>query len=176
MMKNYNTITKAFSVGALPTGEGWVKVGITKNIPEEFPLIFYGQSGEAVFDDVTYCDVIPYDLVPLETLKQKTYSSINNNCGLCLSKSIQFKGVDVDISTEKKRNGIISMKPKAKKFKANKNIDWLDLTSQDVLDLQDLLDNETQKHIDNEFNENKIVSELADYQALADYLQKGVLK
>ena len=170
-MKNYNTITKKFSDGGLPSGDGWVQVRITKNMPTEFPAAFYGQSGEAVFDEATNCDVIPYDLVPLDSLKQKVYFQINATCGLCLSKSILFKGVSVDIDTNKKLAGIVNMKPKAKKFKANKSGDWLDLTAQDVLDLQDLLDDETQKHIDNEFSENQIVSNLSTHQALANYLQ-----
>tara|TARA_R110000782_G_scaffold172767_2_gene264374 strand:+ start:279 stop:806 length:528 start_codon:yes stop_codon:yes gene_type:complete len=172
-MKNYNTITKKFSEGGLPSGDGWVQVRITKNIPTEFPATFYGQSGEAVFDEATYCDVIPYDLVPLDLLKEKVYFKINATCGLCLAKSISFKGVDVDISTEKKIAGIVNIKPKAKKFKANKNGGWLDLTAQDVLDLQDLLDDETQRHIDDEFNKTEEVDNLTTHQALANYLLKN---
>ena len=169
-MRYFNTETKLFSYDQRPTGKHWLTVLLIENKPKDYPASFYAQVGNAVFDEDKVADVATYELIPLDILKQKLYMKNNDTCSACRGRTLSFKSVDVDISTEKKRTGIVNMKAKAKKFKANKNIDWLDLTAQDVLDLQDLLDDETQKHIDNEFNENKTVSELADHKALADYL------
>ena len=173
-MKYFNAKTKKFSVGQKPSGKYWVVVKLVINRPNDYPAKFYSQTGDAVFDEYTTSDVATYDLIPLEILKQKLYLKNNDECGACRGRSITFKGVDVDISTKGKRDGIFFMHAKDKKFKANKSGDVIDLTPQDVIDLQSLLDDDIQERVDNELSKNKTVSDISTHRELADYFQTKV--
>ena len=170
-MKYFNTVTKAFSYEQKPEGKFWVSVLLIENKPKDYPESFYAQVGDAVFDEEQIADIATYELIAFETLKAKHINKNATEHSKGLPKIISFLGVNFDINTKKDRDRIKSIKGKSRKFKANKDNVFVDLTPQNVADLQDLLDEAIKNYDDNEFNGYQAISNLANHQALADYLQ-----
>ena len=82
-------------------------------------------------------------------------------------------GKEFDISTERKRNGLLSLsktKSKKKKIKVKKN-DWIDLDKKQVEDLQELIDDTVQAWFDDEFNNNSEVAALTTYDELKEHVE-----
>lgn len=142
--------------------------------PTDYPLDFYVTSSNEPIVSVINGEAHEYwgfILKSVNDIKEDIYVKQNNKRNESESTPVTYLGKDFDISTERKRNGILTLaKTKNKKLKV-KNNDWIDLTKAQVAELQDLIDDTIQAWFDVEYADNTEVDAMTTHDELAAYLE-----
>jgi len=157
--------------GIEPTG--WVEVQVKWEMPTDYPSNFYSPTSNIPRLTVVGNEVHEtwgFTLKSVDSIKVEIYEQQRQARKTFEAVPIDYLGKKIDVSTEAKRSRIMTLKGKDKKLKVGVN-DWLDLSTQEVKDLQDLVDDTTQTGFDAENAANTTVAALTTHQQLADYLQ-----
>lgn len=125
--------------------------------------------GEWSFSENDYVEQVAVQGVKsLESCKNELYKLQKKAKKEKEIQPLLFKDKLIDISTEDNKNRIHGLKDKGKKFKVGTN-DYMDLTSQDVKDLQELLGDTLDTAISKEAEDNEEVNLIGNYGALKAY-------
>ena len=156
--------------------DNYIKVIQDWALPTEYPLSFYVTTSKEPIVFVVGEEAHEswgFILKSVDNIKDELYSG-QSEARLVKEKTlIPYMGKEFDISTERKRNGLLSLsktKSKKKKIKVKKN-DWIDLNKKQVEDLQELIDDTVQAWFDDEFNNNSEVAALTTYDELKEYVE-----
>ena len=151
---------------------GYVEVTVNWSMPTTYPSYFYyfktskpilSVVDGAVFEDL---EII---LKPLHLIKNKVYEQLKLEREKLEKIPINYLGIEIDISTDKKRSSILSLKAKAKKVKV-KDGQWLDLTKSELEALQILIDDTAQAWYDTEYAKTVIVDSLITIDDVKNYV------
>ena len=141
--------------------------------PTPYPVDFYVTGSNEPIVSIEGDEVHEnwlFILKSVDSIKDDIYVKHSKKRDKAEETPVIYLAKEFDISTERKRNGILTLKAtKDKKLKV-KNNEWIDLTKAQVAELQDLVDDTIQGWFDAEYSDNTEVDALTTHDELLAYV------